>query len=141
MRGARQGPPKSGGTTEMKKTRLLTGLLALSLALATAPAVMAQEEEAAFDLSSIPEVQQDEALAAYALFREELLAAGVSEGDVGAAVDSLEAEYGNLSEKDIEELLAAQMLSDRDGGDDEFGKAEEDELIGGDDEDEDEDGE
>ena len=122
----------------MKKTRLLIGLLALSLALATAPAVMAQEEEATLDPATIPEFQRDEALAAYALFRDQLLAAGVSEGDVGAAVDSLEAEYGNLSEKDVEELLAAQMLSDRDGGDDEFGKAEEDELIGGDDEEEEE---
>ena len=84
------------------------------------PGAAARASAAAFDLSSIPE----------------LLAAGVSEGDVGAAIDSVEAEYGNLSEKDVEELLAAQMLSDRDGGDDEFGKAEEDELIGGDDEEE-----
>jgi len=120
----------------MKKARLLTGLLALSLALATAPAVMAQEEEAAFDPSSIPEVNQDEALIAYLAMEEELLAAGVTEEDIGAATDWLAGEAANIPAAQRDEMLAASMLADRDGGDDEFGKAEEDELIGGDDDEE-----
>ena len=122
----------------MTKTRLLALPLTLALALAGATAVLADShEDAAFDLSSIPEVNQDEALILFHQMRENLLAAGVSEGDIGAAVDSVEAEYGNISEADMDELLAAQMLEDRDGGDDEFGRAEEDELISDDDEEED----
>ena len=85
----------------MSKTRFLTLLLTLALALATAPAVMAQEEEASpeaattgqtFDPASIPEFNRDEALAAYALFREELLAMGVAEEDLGEATAYLEGE-------------------------------------------------
>jgi hypothetical protein len=132
----------------MKKTRLLTGLLALSLALATAPAVMAQDEEASpeaattgetFDPSSISEADQDEALIAYLALEEELLAAGVAEEDIAAANEWLRGEAANIPEAQRDEMLAAAMLEDRDGGDDEFGKAEQDELIGGDDEDEDDD--
>lgn len=132
----------------MSRTRLVALLLTLALALAAAPAVLAQEEDpaadtgstTAFDLSSIPEANQDEALILLHALREKLIAAGVSEGDVGAAIDSLEAEYGNLSEADMDELLAAQMLSDSEAetGDDEFGKAEEDEPELGDEEDEEE---
>jgi hypothetical protein len=151
----------------MKKTRLLTGLLALSLVLATAPAVMAQDESAApeaspdaaasaepFDPANVPEFQQDEALAAYLIWEEEmvaadvavedatlmleeeLLAAGVAEEDIPAATAWLVDETANLSEKDVEELMAAKMLADREGDDDEFGKAEEDEpeLFDGDEE-------
>jgi hypothetical protein len=136
----------------MKKTRLLTGLLALSLALATAPAVMAQDESAApeaspdaaataetFDPANVPEFQQDEALAAYLLFEEELMANGVTEEDMAAATDWLASEAANLSEKDVEELLAAQMLADREGDDGEFGKTEDEEIIGGDDDDDEDD--
>jgi hypothetical protein len=133
----------------MKKTRLLTGLLALSLALATAPAVMAQDESAApeaspdgaataetWDPANVPEFQQDEALAAYLLFEEELMANGVTEEDVAAATEWLASEAANLSEKDVEELMAAKMLADREGDDGEFGQSEEDEpeLFDGDEE-------
>ena len=120
----------------MSKTRILTLLLTLALMLTSATAVMAQEETTAFDLSNIPETQQDEALILFHQLQEKLLAAGVSEGDVGAAVDSLETEYGNLSEADMDELLAAQMMSDSEAetGDDEFGKTEEEEPELGDDE-------
>jgi TATA-binding protein-associated factor Taf7 len=85
----------------MKKTRLLTGLLALALALATAPAVMAQDESAApeaaasaepFDPASVPEFQEDEALAAYLLFRDTMLTMGVAEGDLAEATAYLEGE-------------------------------------------------
>ena len=121
-------------------------MLALSLALATAPAVMAQDESpasddgtsTAFDPSSIPEVNQDEALIAYLAMEEELLAAGVTEEDIGAATDWLAGEAANIPAAQRDEMLAASMLADRDGGDDEFGKAEEDELLGGDDDDEEE---
>ena len=125
----------------MTKTRLITLLLTLALALGTSTAVLADShEEMAFDLSSIPEVNQDEALILFHQLQEKLLAAGVSEGDVGAAIDALEAEYGNLSEADMDELLAAQMLSESEAemGDDEFGKAEEDEPELGDEEEEEE---
>ena len=138
-RGHDVGRTSIGGTIEMKKTRLLTGLLALSLALAATPAVMAQEEEAAFDPAMVPEFQQDEALAAYLLFEEELTASGVSEADIAAATDWLASEAANLSPQDAEELLATKMLSDREGDDDEFGQSEEDEPELGDDEDEDDD--
>jgi hypothetical protein len=132
----------------MKKTRLLTGLLGLSLALATAPAVMAQDESAApdaaatgetFDPANVPEFQQDEALAAYLLFEEELMASGVPEEDIAAATEWLASEAGNLSPKEVEELLAAKALSDREGDDGEFGKAEDDEVFGGDDDDDEDD--
>ena len=85
----------------MSKTRILTLVLALALVLAAAPAVMAQDEEPspeaamteqAFDPASVPEFNQDEALAAYALFREELLAMGVAEEDLGEATAYLEGE-------------------------------------------------
>ena len=84
----------------MSRTRLLTLLLTLALALAAAPAVTAQEESpaadagtsTAFDPASIPEFQRDEALAAYALFRDELLAMGVAEEDLGEATAYLEGE-------------------------------------------------
>jgi hypothetical protein len=133
----------------MKKTRLLTGLLALSLALATAPAVMAQDESAApeaaasaepFDPANVPEFQEDEALAAYLIWEEEMVAAGVAEEDIPAATAWLVDETANLSEKDVEELMAAKMLADREGDDGEFGQAEEDEPeLFDDDEEEDED--
>ena len=85
----------------MSKSRFLTLVLALALALATAPAVMAQDESAApeaaasaepFDPAMVPEFQQDEALIAYALFRDQLLAMGVAEEDIGAATAYLEGE-------------------------------------------------
>jgi len=134
----------------MYKTRLLTLMLALALALATAPAVMAQDESpaaddgtsAAFDPSSIPEVNQDEALIVLHQLRESLLAAGIAGEDLDEAVDWLAAEAANLSEADVDELLAGKMLADSEAeaGDDEFGKAEEDEPEIGDGEEE-EDGE
>jgi len=62
----------------MSKTRFSTLVLSLALVLATAPAVVAQEEEAA--------------LAAYAIFREELLAMGVAEEDLAEATAYLESE-------------------------------------------------
>jgi hypothetical protein len=136
----------------MSKSRFLTLLLSLALAIATTPAVMAQEEspapetspdaaamEEAFDPASVPEFQQDEALAAYLLFEEELMAGGVPEEDIAAATDWLASEAANLSEQDVEELLGAKMLADREGDDGEFGKSEEEEIIAGDDDDEDDD--
>jgi hypothetical protein len=85
----------------MYKTRLLTPVLTLALVLAMAPAVVAQEAEASpdaaasaepWDPAMVPEFQQDEALIAYALFRDELLAMGVAEEDIGAATAYLEGE-------------------------------------------------
>ncbi len=85
----------------MSKTRFSTLVLSLALVLATAPAVVAQEEEASpeaatteqtFDPASVPEFNQDEALAAYAIFREELLAMGVAEEDLAEATAYLESE-------------------------------------------------
>ena len=120
----------------MTGKRLVTMLLALALTLSMAAAVTAQEEEAAFDPAMVPEFQQDEALAAYLLFEEQLMANGVPEEDIAAATDWLSSEAANLSENDVEELLAAQMVADREGDDDEFGKAEEDERNPRDDEEE-----
>jgi hypothetical protein len=85
----------------MYKTRFLTPVLTLALVLAMAPAVVAQDESAApeaaasaepFDPAMVPEFQQDEALIAYALFRDELLAMGVAEEDIGEATAYLEGE-------------------------------------------------
>jgi hypothetical protein len=89
----------------MPKSRFLTLVLALALALATAPAVMAQDESAApeaspdaaataetWDPANVPEFQQDEALIAYAIFRDQLLAMGVAEEDLGEATAYLEGE-------------------------------------------------
>ena len=89
----------------MSKSRLIAVLMTLALVLATAPAVMAQDESAApeaspdaaaaaepFDPASVPEFQEDEALAAYLLFRNELLEMGVPEEDLGEAAVYLEGE-------------------------------------------------
>ena len=108
----------------MTKTRLLTGLLALSMVLATAPAVMAQEEEAAFDPTSVAEFNEDEALIIYGLLRDRLAAYGVAEEDMVAAIDWMDGEF----------------LSQERSGDGEFGQAEEDEPEAGDDEADDSDG-
>ncbi len=128
----------------MTKTRLITLLLTLALALASTSAVLAQEESpapeessaTAFDPASVEEWNEDEALILYQQLEEYLLLAGVAEEDIPAAVDYIEETYGNLSPQDVEELLAAQMLADSDAdmGDDEFGQAEGDEPELGDDE-------
>jgi hypothetical protein len=85
----------------MSKTRFLGLVLSSALVLAAAPAVMAQDESPApdaaataetWDPANVPEFQQDEALIAYALFREELLAMGVAEEDLGEATAYLEGE-------------------------------------------------
>jgi len=125
----------------MTKTRLVTLLVTLALTLSMAAVVTtAQEEEAAaWDPVEVPEFQQDEAFAAYLLFEEQLMASGVPEEDIAAATDWLSSEAANLSENDVEELLAAQMVADREGDDDEFGKAEEDERNPRDDEEDEED--
>ena len=122
--------------------KTLTALaLTLALALAGTAAVMAQEEEGStFDPASIPEMNQDEALILYLQWRENMLAAGVAEEDLGEAAAWLEGEAANLSEADVDELLAGSMLADSDAemGDDEFGDDEEDapemELDGDDEE-------
>ncbi len=102
----------------MSRTRFLTLFLTLALALATAPAVMAQEEEAAFDPASVAEFNEDEALIIYGLLRDRLAAYGVAEEDMVAAIDWMDGEF----------------LSQERSGDDEFGQAEEDEPEMGDDE-------
>ena len=123
--------------------KTLTALaLTLALALAGTAAVMAQEEEGStFDPASVPEMNQDEALILYLQWRENMLAAGVAEEDLGEAAAWLEGEAANLSEADVDELLAGSMLADSDAemGDDEFGDDEEDEPemeLDGDDEEE-----
>ena len=123
--------------------KTLTALaLTLALALAGAAAVMAQEEEGStFDPASIPEMNQDEALILYLQWRENMLAAGVAEEDLGEAAAYFEETAGNLSEADVDELLVGSMLADSDAemGDDEFGDDEEDEPemeLDGDDEEE-----
>ena len=123
----------------MNKTRLVTLLVTLALTLSMATAVTAQEETTPWDPVEVPEFQQDEALAAYLLFEGELEASGVPEEDIAAATDWLAGEAANLSENDVEELLATKLVADREGDDDEFGKAEEDERNPRDDEDEEED--
>lgn len=92
----------------MIKRRLATLLASVALTLSMASAVTAQEEESAptFDPSNIPKMNQDEALIACLALEEELLAAGVTEEDMAAATDWLASEAANLSEKDVEELLA-----------------------------------
>ena len=123
--------------------KTLTALaLTLALTLAGAAAVTAQEEEGStFDPASVPEMNQDEALILYLQWRENMLAAGVAEEDLGEAAAWLEGEAANLSEADVDELLAGSMLADSDAemGDDEFGDDEEDEPemeLDGDDEEE-----
>ena len=102
----------------MSKSRFLTLFLTLALALATTPAVMAQEEEAAFDPASVADFNEDEALIIYGLLRDRLAAYGVAEEDMVAAIDWMDGEF----------------LSQERSGDDEFGQAEEDEPEMGDDE-------
>ena len=101
----------------MNKTRLVTLLLTVALTLSMAAVVTAQEEEAAFDPAMVPEFQQDEAFAAYLLFEGEMEASGVPEEDMAAATDWVASQTANLSQKDVEELLAAQLLASRDRDD------------------------
>lgn len=113
--------------------------LTLTLALAGTAAVVADSHEGeTFDPASVEEWNQDEALILFQQLQERLLAMGVAEEDVDAAVDHLSETFGNLSEADVDELLAGQMLAESDAemGDDEFGQAEEDEPELGDEEEE-----
>jgi hypothetical protein len=123
----------------MTRKTLSALALTLALALASAPAALADSHEGeTFDPANVPEMNQDEALILYLQWRENMLAAGVAAEDLGGAAAYFEEAAGNLSEADVDELLAGRMLSDSDAetGDDEFGKAEEDEPEMGDDEEE-----
>ena len=106
----------------MLKTRLIAFPLTLALALAGTTAVMAQEAEASpdaaasgstFDPASVPEFNQDEALAAYAIFRDTMLAMGVAEEDLGEATAYLEGE------------AQAEMTGEADEVEEEVAEAEE----------------
>ena len=111
----------------MTKARLITMLLTLALALAASPAVLADSHEGEpFDPASVAEFNEDEALILYLQWREHMLAAGVAGEDLDEAAAYFEGEAANLSEADVDELLAARMLADSDAemGDDEFGAAE-----------------
>lgn len=123
----------------MVKKALSALALTLTLALAGTAAVVADSHEGeTFDPASVEEWNQDEALILFQQLQERLLAMGVAEEDVDAAVDYLSETFGNLSEADVDELLAGQMLAESDAemGDDEFGQAEEDEPELGDEEEE-----
>ena len=127
----------------MIKKALSVLALTLTLALAGTAAVVADSHEGeTFDPASVEEWNQDEALILFQQLQERLLAMGVAEEDVDSAVDYLSETFGNLSEADVDELLAGRMLAESDAemGDDEFGQAEEDEPELGD-EDEEEEGE
>lgn len=112
----------------MSKARFLTLLLTLALLLTAAPAVVAQEEEAAFDPASVAEFNEDEALIIYGLLRDKLASYGVAEEDTFAAIDWLDDEF--LTQRGDEDGAEADAETD----DDEFGKSEEDEPELGDDE-------
>ena len=115
----------------MTRTRLITLLLTMALALATAPAVLAQDEESStFDPANIEEFNEDEALIIYGLLRDRLAAYGVAEEDMVAAIDWLDGEF--LTQRGDE----GGADSDAETGDDEFGKSEGDEPELGDDEEE-----
>ncbi len=101
----------------MTKTRLVTVLLTVALTLSMAAVVTAQEETTPWDPVEVPEFQQDEAFAAYLLFEGQMEAAGVPEEDMAAATDWVASQTANLSQKDVEELLAAQLLASRDRDD------------------------
>ena len=131
----------------MTRARLVTILLTLALAFAGTSAVLADSHEGDFDPETVPEFNQDEALILFQQLQERLVAMGVEEGQVGSAVGYLSTVFGNMSEADVEGLIASSMLaerSDADMGDDEFGDDEGDEPemgddeMGDDDEDEDE---
>jgi hypothetical protein len=120
----------------MTRTRLVSLLLTVALALASTSAVLADSHDADFDPATVPEFNQDEALILFQQLQERLLAMGVGEGEVGSAVAYLEETLGNMSEADVDELLAGSMLADSDAemGDDEFGAAEGEEPELGDEE-------
>ena len=107
----------------MTKARLLALPLTLALALAGTSAVLAQDESAApeeggeaetmaFDMSSIPEVNQDEALILYHAIREQMLLAGVAEEDIPAAIAELSATYEGLDEEDVDDIAEAYLASE-----------------------------
>ena len=121
----------------MSKTRLTALFLTLMLAFAATPAVLADSHEGDFDPATVPEFNQDEALILFQQLQERLVAMGVEEGQIGSAVGYLSTVFGNMSEADVEGLIASSMLaerSDAEMGDDEFGDDEGDEPEMGDDE-------
>jgi gas vesicle protein len=117
----------------MTRARLITLLLTLALVLASAPAVMAQDESpaaegetsAGFDPATIPEANQDELLIAYLALREEILAAGVAAEDVGAAMDWLAGEAANLSPEEAEALMAGEVTDEVAEGQEEVAEGQE----------------
>ena len=137
----------------MPKTRLLTLLLSLALALTMAPAVLAQDESPApegategegmsseFDPSGVEEWDEDEALILYNMLQTRLLEIGVVEEDMDEAMAYLGEQLAGMSEEDLEdlaELMAAQAMTEElmteeegekvDIGDDEFMQSDEEE--------------
>ena len=121
----------------MTKTRLVTLLLTLALALAGTTAVLADDHD--LDAEDVAEADEwtpesagaaewneDEALILYQQFKEGLAAMGVAEEDTADAVEYLDGIAGQ-SEEDEPEM-----------GDDEFGDDEGEEPELGDEEDEEE---
>jgi rRNA maturation endonuclease Nob1 len=82
--------------------------LTLAFALASAPAVLADSHEGeSFDPASVEEWNQDETLILYQALENRLLAMGVAQEDMDAAMEYLQGELANLSEEDLEDLAEA----------------------------------
>ena len=111
----------------MTRTRLITALLTLALALASAPAVLADSHEGEpFDPAAVEEWNEDEALVFYNLLQERLLAMGVAAEDMDEAMVYVQETYGELDEEDIADLMEAAFIS---GAMDELSTEEEGEAV------------
>ena len=116
----------------MAKTRILTPLLTLALALTTAPVVLAQDgspapEEASsssFDPSGIEGWNEEAGLLLMHEMNEALRLMGVAEEDLDAAVDYLQGAYADLSEEALASL-DEEVAGEMDEATDEMAEAEE----------------
>ena len=108
----------------MTKTRLMTLLLTLALALAETQAVMAQAESPAtkaspgseFDTPGLQAWEEEQALLFYEQLEETMLAMGLTRETVEAALANLQWTRGSLSEverTDLTDAWAAVGLIDQ----------------------------
>ena len=104
----------------MIRTRVATLLLTLALTLSGASAALAQDVD--FDPTSEPAFNRDEALIIFHQLKERLVAMGLEEEQILPAVAYLSDTLLNMTEAQVDELLAGSMLAEAgtELGDDEF---------------------
>ena len=94
----------------MIRTRVTTLLLTLALTLSGASAALAQDVD--FDPTSEPAFNRDEALVLFHALKERLVVMGLEEEQILPAVAYLSDTLLNMTEAQVDELLAGSMLAE-----------------------------